>query len=75
MNTPVEVFTLSSPSTDAGLTAQTYAARDVANAPELKAAIVRRSAARGDSPEVAQWLVNHFFRFLVGNAVLPPSEM
>ncbi|ARU03814.1 hypothetical protein CCO03_03155 [Comamonas serinivorans] len=47
--------------------AQTYGARDVANAPDIKAAIVRRSAARGDSADVAAWLRSHFYRFVVGN--------
>jgi hypothetical protein len=52
---------------DAPAAAQTYGARDVANAPGIKAAIARRSAARGDTADIAQWLASHFFRYVVGN--------
>ncbi|MDR1968977.1 MAG: hypothetical protein LBQ32_09860 [Burkholderiaceae bacterium] len=47
--------------------AQTYGARDVCNAPQIRAAIGRRSAARGDPTPVAQWMNSHFFRYVVGN--------
>lgn len=63
------------PPANSGTQPQTYAARDVANAPALKAAIAQRSAARGDSAEVAQWLASHFFRYLVGNAPLQAPAM
>ncbi len=47
--------------------AQTYGARDVCNAPQMRAAIDRRSQARGDEAAIAQWMSSHFFRYVVGN--------
>ena len=44
-----------------------YQPRDVVNAPQIKAAIEARSAARGDASEVHQWLRSHFFRWVVGS--------
>lgn len=44
-----------------------YGARDVINAPALRSAIERRSVERGDPQEVRAWLVNHFYRHVVGN--------
>ncbi|NHZ89413.1 hypothetical protein F2P45_10350 [Massilia sp. CCM 8733] len=52
-----------------------YGARDVVNAPALKDAIVRRSAQRGDAPDVAEWLANHFFRYAVGNLDAPEPAL
>ena len=75
MNTAVQASITTSPPENTGTQPQTYAARDVANAPEIKAAIAQRSAARGDSAEVAQWLASHFFRYVVGNAQLAAPAM
>ena len=75
MNTAVQASITTPPPANAGTQPQTYAARDVANAPEIKAAIAQRSAARGDSAEVAQWLASHFFRYVVGNAQLAAPAM
>ena len=75
MNTAVQASITTPPPANAGAQPQTYAARDVANAPEIKAAIARRSAARGDSAEVTQWLASHFFRYVVGNAQLDAPAM
>lgn len=50
-----------------GHAGHSYGARDVANAPAIKAAIANRSAQRGDAPDMAAWLASHFFRFVVGN--------
>ncbi|MBP9942366.1 MAG: hypothetical protein KBF33_13395 [Comamonas sp.] len=44
-----------------------YHARDVVNAPTIKQHIQRRSAERGDAADVAAWLSNHFYRYVVGN--------
>jgi len=44
-----------------------YAPRNALNAGELKRGIAERSQARGDAPEVGKWLLNHFYRHLVGN--------
>lgn len=44
-----------------------YAPRDVANAPAIKQFIKQRSATRQDSPEIEQWLLNHFYRHVIGN--------
>ncbi len=44
-----------------------YAARDVVNAPEIKASIAKRSALRSDTTDIAAWLGNHFYRQVVGN--------
>lgn len=52
-----------------------YAARDVVNALALKSAIEQRSRARGDSDEVRQWLLNHFYRHVVGNFSAPPPAL
>jgi hypothetical protein len=52
-----------------------YLARNVVNAPELKARIIARSRERGDTPEIAAWLQNHFYRYLVGNLQSPPEAV
>ncbi|WKB55510.1 hypothetical protein [Eleftheria terrae] len=52
-----------------------YAPRDVLNAPALKAAIDRRSRARCDAEPVREWLLNHFFRHVVGNLQAPPPAV
>jgi hypothetical protein len=44
-----------------------YAPRNALNADQLKRGIAERSKARGDAPEVNKWLLNHFYRHLVGN--------
>ena len=44
-----------------------YKARDVVNAPAIKQRLRERSELRGDAPEVAAWLNNHFYRHVVGN--------
>lgn len=44
-----------------------YAPRNALNADQLKRGIAERSKARGDAPEVGKWLLNHFYRHLVGN--------
>ncbi|WP_374351517.1 hypothetical protein [Chitinimonas sp.] len=56
--------------------ASSYGARDVVNAPSVRQAIERRSQARGDPEEVRAWLLNHFFRHLIGNfqAAVPALE-
>ncbi|MDN7425369.1 hypothetical protein [Burkholderia sp. AU45388] len=46
--------------------ASAYRPRDVVNAPDIKTAIARRSAERGDPAEIRAWLGNHFFRWVVG---------
>lgn len=43
-----------------------YQARDVINAPQIKAAIQIRTHARSDDAEILQWLENHFYRWLIG---------
>ena len=50
----------------ATVAASAYRPRDVVNAPDIKAAIARRSAERGDPAEILAWLGNHFFRWVVG---------
>ncbi len=55
--------------------AAVYGARNVVNAPDIKARIAERSAQRGDAPEIAAWMQNHFYRFLVGNFVAPPPAV
>ena len=55
-----------SPSATAGAAAA-YLPRDVVNAPEVKAAIARRSTERGDDADMAAWLRNHFFRWAIGS--------
>ena len=52
-----------------------YAGRDVVNAPDIKRAIIRRSKTRGDPPEIAAWLANHFFRHAVGNFQTEPPAL
>lgn len=54
-----------------------YLPRDVVNAPEVKAAIARRSAERGDDADMAAWLLNHFFRWAIGSFgnVLPVQSV
>jgi len=47
--------------------ANAYLPRDVVNAPEVKAAIIRRSTERGDEPDMGAWLRNHFFRWAIGS--------
>ncbi|KAE9644851.1 hypothetical protein EJA70_12790 [Pseudomonas sp. PB103] len=44
-----------------------YAPRNALNADQLKRGIAERSHARGDAPEISKWLLNHFYRHLVGN--------
>jgi hypothetical protein len=48
-----------------------YAPRDVLNAPAVKSGIARRSRERGDAADIAAWLLNHFYRHVIGNLVLP----
>lgn len=55
----------------AGKRQSAYAGRDVANAAALRQAIARRSHARGDSEEVRAWLLNHFYRHVIGNFSAP----
>ena len=52
-----------------------YLARNVVNAPDLKARIAERSQQRGDSDEIRSWLQNHFYRYLVGNFNAPPPAV
>ena len=52
-----------------------YQARNMLNAPEIKAAITRRSEQRGDNAEISAWLQNHFYRYLVGNFRAPPPAL
>lgn len=68
---PLPPPTASSPSTAA------YLPRDVLNAPEVKAAIARRSSERGDDADMAAWLRNHFFRWAIGSFehVLPVQSV
>ncbi|MGC5701276.1 hypothetical protein J4P02_13850 [Pseudomonas sp. NFXW11] len=44
-----------------------YAPRNLLNADQLKAGIQQRSQQRGDEAPVQGWLLNHFYRHLVGN--------
>jgi len=44
-----------------------YAPRNALNADELKRGITERSQVRGDEAPVRAWLLNHFYRHLVGN--------
>ncbi|MCE6983446.1 hypothetical protein EI534_40085, partial [Pseudomonas frederiksbergensis] len=44
-----------------------YAPRNALNADQIKRGIAERSKARSDAPEVSKWLLNHFYRHLVGN--------
>lgn len=52
-----------------------YLARNVVNAPEIKARITERSQQRGDSGDIGTWLQNHFYRYVVGNFVAPPPAV
>ncbi len=47
--------------------ASAYKARDVVNASAIKERIKARSAERGDAPDIAAWLANHFTRHVIGN--------
>jgi hypothetical protein len=51
----------------AGIAAPGYGARNAINSGAIRAGIVERSEARRDPEEVRTWLLNHFFRYLVGN--------
>jgi len=53
----------------------TYQARDVINAPEIKARIAARSAERGDPADIAAWMGNHFYRHIIGNFSAPPPAV
>lgn len=44
-----------------------YQARNVVNARPLKAVLMRRSAERGDPPDIAAWMTTHAWRYMVGN--------
>lgn len=44
-----------------------YAPRNLLNAEALKRCLEQRSQARGDEAPVRSWLLNHFYRQLVGN--------
>jgi hypothetical protein len=44
-----------------------YASRNALKADQLKRGIAERSKARGDAPDASRWLLNHFYRHLVGN--------
>lgn len=68
-------MTAASPAPSAPAHALAYLARDVVNAPQIKARIQARSAHRGDSPEIAAWLVNHFYRYVVGNLQASPPAV
>lgn len=63
---PPSTHPSASPAATAAATA-VYLPRDVVNAPEVKAAIARRSAERGDDADMAAWLLNHFFRWAIGS--------
>lgn len=52
-----------------------YGARNVINAPALRAAIAQRSRERQDAAEVQTWLLNHFYRHLVGNLQAPAPSL
>jgi hypothetical protein len=53
----------------------TYAPRDVVNAPAIKASITQRSALRGDAADVNAWLLNHFYRHVIGNLHAPAPQL
>jgi len=44
-----------------------YQPRNVFNAPVIKEHIARRSARRRDPADIAAWLLNHFYRHIIGN--------
>ncbi|WP_439896559.1 hypothetical protein [Burkholderia ubonensis] len=52
--------------TEPPVSSASYQPRDVVNAPDIKAAIARRSAERGDPADISAWLANHFFRWIIG---------
>ncbi|KUZ77679.1 hypothetical protein WI37_13800 [Burkholderia ubonensis] len=52
--------------TESPVSSASYQPRDVVNAPDIKAAIARRSAERGDPADISAWLANHFFRWVIG---------
>lgn len=54
-----------------------YAGRNVVNAPAVRQALLARSAARRDHPEIAAWLGNHFHRWIIGTFahVLPVRDV
>jgi len=56
-------------------TPRPYQPRDVINAPDIKAAIARRSSERGDSEEITAWLGNHFYRYIIGNFQAEPPAI
>lgn len=56
-------------------TRSSYAPRDVVNAPAIKAGIAKRSAMRGDAADVNAWLVNHFYRHVIGNLQAPAPQL
>lgn len=45
----------------------TYKPRNIINAPDIKAAILKRSQQRNDDDAVQSWLVNHFYRWTIGD--------
>lgn len=59
----------------AAAAASAYRPRDVVNAPDIKQRIRERSAARGDSQEIAAWLANHFYRHVIGNLDADPPAV
>ncbi|MFG0642234.1 hypothetical protein [Delftia sp. WSY_22] len=59
----------------AAAAASAYRPRDVVNAPDIKQHIRERSAARGDSQEIAAWLANHFYRHVIGNLDADPPAV
>lgn len=59
----------------AATSASAYRPRDVVNAPDIKQRIRERSAARGDSQEIAAWLANHFYRHVIGNLDADPPAV
>lgn len=44
-----------------------YKPRNIINAPDIKAAILQRSQQREDSDVVQRWLINHFYRWAIGD--------
>lgn len=49
------------------LSHDSYKPRNIINAPDIKAAILQRSQQRNDSDAIQRWLINHFYRWTVGN--------
>jgi hypothetical protein len=60
--TLVEILAMTTPQSSAS-----YGARNAINAESLRNGITRRSQVRGDTDEIRDWLLNHFYRYLVGN--------